>query len=86
MQYRTLSPLNQDGRHVAAGQLIELTETQAVQLLDLKAIEPVHKPFVKRIVMAYPHTSPEVTAFRPDEIDPKRLGAADLLFQPQKTS
>ena len=86
MQYRTLSPLNHDGRQFAAGQLIDLTEMHAIQLLAGKAIEPAHKPFGKRIVMAHPNTSPEVSAFRPDEIDPKRLGATDLLFQPVKRS
>lgn len=86
MQYRTLSPLNHDGRQFAAGQLIDLTEMHAIQLLAAKAIEPAHKPFGKRIVMAHPHATPEVSAFRPDEIDPKRLGPADLLFPPAKRS
>ena len=51
MQYRTLEKINRDGRDIPAGELIDLTETEAAQLLDLKAIEPAHKRFMRRVVV-----------------------------------
>lgn len=51
MQYRTLENIRHCGRDIKPGQLIELTESQAAQLLATKAIEPVHRRFEKAIVV-----------------------------------
>lgn len=50
MQYRTLENIRKDGRDIAPNQLIDLTELEARQLLESKAIEPNHKPFARRVV------------------------------------
>lgn len=54
MQYRTLENVLMDGRNIPPGELIDLTETGARQLLEIKAIEPNHKPFARRVVMPGP--------------------------------
>lgn len=51
MQYRTLENIRMDGRDIPPRELIDLTESDARQLLDAKAIEPSHKPFTKRVVV-----------------------------------
>lgn len=51
MQYRTLENIRLDGRAVDPGDLIELTETEAAQLLASKAIEPIHKRFTRLVVV-----------------------------------
>ena len=49
MQYRTLENIRMDGRNIPPGQLIDLTESNARQLLASGAVEPVHKPFVRPV-------------------------------------
>lgn len=51
MQYRVLTPLRRDGRNVPAGALIEMTEKEAAQLLEMQALEPIHKRFVRQVVV-----------------------------------
>ena len=49
MQYRTLETVRMDGRNIAPGELIDLTEAGARQLLTSGAVEPVHKPFGRHV-------------------------------------
>lgn len=51
MQYRTLENIRMDGRDISPGELIDLTESDAQQLLKSQAIEPIHKPFARRVVV-----------------------------------
>ena len=51
MQYRTLEPIHRNGHTIPAGELIDLTEPEAKQLLAVNAIEPNHKPFARRLVV-----------------------------------
>ena len=49
MQYRTLENVVMDGRNIPPGQLVDLTETAARQLLATGAVEPVHKRFARPV-------------------------------------
>lgn len=51
MQYRTLENIRMDGRDIPPGQLIDLAESDARQLLESQAVEPIHKPFTKRVAV-----------------------------------
>lgn len=84
MQYRTLSPIAHDGQKFFAGELIDLTDAQATPLLKSKFVEPAHKPFGKRVVMPYASATTEEPVVNRAEIDPLRLGSADLLLPPTK--
>jgi hypothetical protein len=47
MKYKALGPINHDGQHYNTGDQIELSNAEAAPLLEVKAIEPYHKPFGK---------------------------------------
>lgn len=49
MQYRALGPIKNNGRRFAAGEILDLTEADAAPLLEIQAVEPVHKPFTGQI-------------------------------------
>jgi len=40
-EYEALSPINHDGDDYAIGEIIELTDAQAKQLLEVNAIKPL---------------------------------------------
>ena len=51
MQYRTLENIRMDGRDIPPGELIDLSESDARQLLASGAVEPVHKRFARPVAL-----------------------------------
>lgn len=51
MQYVALSNIHHDGVKTLAGELVELTESDAIELLKCKAIKPAVIRFSKSIVV-----------------------------------
>lgn len=45
MQYRTTTPIKHNGTRFTEGELLDLSDAEAQQLLELGAIEPVDMPF-----------------------------------------
>jgi hypothetical protein len=48
MLYRVLTPIQLDGNIIAEGTIHEFSDEQSPQLLEVRAIEPVHAPFAKQ--------------------------------------
>lgn len=49
MQYRVLGPIKHNARRFEAGEIIDLTDTEAAALLESGAVEPVDLPYSKKI-------------------------------------
>lgn len=47
MKYRALGHINHNNEHYFTGDEIELSSTEAAPLLEVRAIEPLHKPYSK---------------------------------------
>jgi hypothetical protein len=48
MLYRVLTPIRHDGYTIAKGSIHDFSDEQALQLLEVRAIELVHVPFAKQ--------------------------------------
>lgn len=51
MKYKTLTNLNHDGVKYPPGAEVELSDHEAKPLLECKAVEPLNKPFAKKVVV-----------------------------------
>lgn len=51
MQYRALQNILRDGKTITPGTLIDLNDTEAAQLLDIRAIEPAPRRFSREITV-----------------------------------
>ncbi len=48
MQYKILQPIRHNGAILSPGEEAELFDEFAAKLIEQGAIEPLHRPFVKR--------------------------------------
>lgn len=57
MQYKALSPIKHGGGTIQPGEVLDLTELEAAELLQLGAIELSHQPFsAGKMSLAINHT------------------------------
>jgi hypothetical protein len=49
MQYCTISPIRMDGKDIPIGALLDIADSDARQLLEVRAVEPAFKPFSAKL-------------------------------------